>query len=132
MPPTIQAWLFFGGIVLLVVLIYTIVTVIKQKMIGHRLELLAEDILAFGRSSLTTELQRCDFCRNTSHVHLWRYGNANVTKEALICYLCVSRLQKHFHPSASRTGVHAHDSQYVQRDESPLNGSRGRQTLARR
>lgn len=130
-----QMWVYVGliTVVAMVILFYTLKEIYKQKMLARRLESLAEDIHAFGHSSLIRELQRCDFCRKTSHVHLWRYGNADVTNETLICYLCVSRIKKLLDPLATtHKGVQPHEINYVKRDESPPYRSRGRKTLARR
>ena len=132
--PGMLAWVYVGliTVVAMVLLFYILRTIFKHKMIARRLESLAEDVHAFGRSSLIKELQRCDFCRRTSHVHLWRYGNADVTHETLICYLCVSRIQKLLDPPTTYKGVRPHAINYVQRDGQPTYRSRGRQTLTGR
>ncbi len=112
------AWLIIGGLALLVVLIYVIVTIIKQRLRANRLELLAKDIHAFGRSTLTKHLQRCEFCNNTTHVHVWEYGNEHITKDVLICYLCASRIAKLLEPPAlPKNGVQTYDQQYAQRSQ---------------
>ena len=43
MSENMQVWFVFGTIALVIVLMYVLLTVIKQKMLAHRLELLAED-----------------------------------------------------------------------------------------
>ena len=129
------AWVYIGlfTVVVMVLLFFILRETFKQKMIAHRLESLAEDIRSFGRSSAIDELQRCDFCENSSHVHLWRYGNADVTNETFICYLCISRIQKHLaQPLPSPKGVHSNEIHYVQRDEQSVNRARSRKPFARR
>ena len=124
-----QTWMYIAliSVVVLVILFYILRTIINQRFLAHRLASFAEDIHAYGRSSLHTKLLQCGFCRNTSHVHVWKYGNANVTKEAFICYLCVSRIQKLLDPSLTRKGVSAYDlHQSSLRDEHPLDRSRSR------
>ena len=112
------AWLIIGGLAFLVVLIYVIVTIIKQHLLANRLELVAKDILSFGRSTLTKHLQQCEFCRNTSHVSVWEYGNEHITKDVLICYLCASRIVKLLEPPAlPKNGVQSYDQHYAQRSQ---------------
>lgn len=112
------AWLIIGGLASLMVLIYVIVTIIKQRLRANRLELLAKDILSFGRSPLIKHLQRCEFCRNTSHVSIWVYGNEHITKDALICYLCASRIAKLLEPPAlPKNGVQTYDQHHAQRSQ---------------
>ena len=126
-----MTWLILSGIVFLAVLISAIVTIIKQHLLANRLELLAKDILSFGRSTLTKHLQRCEFCRNTTHVHVWEYGNEHTSKEVLICYLCASRTDKLLEPPAlPKKGAIAYDRQ-PRRGERLVDRSRSRQTLAR-
>jgi len=125
------AWLWGGGLASLAVLIYALVTIIKHHLLANRLELLAKDILSFGRSTLTKHLQRCEFCHNTTHVHVWEYGNEHSTKEVLICYLCASRIAKLLDPpTLPKKGAIAHDRQ-PRRGERLIDRSRSRQTFAR-
>jgi len=129
-PPMVL--LVLGCLAFLAVLIYVIVTIFKQHMLANRLELLAKDIHAFGCSTLTKHLQRCEFCKNTSHVHMWEYGNEHITKDVLICYLCASRIAKHLEPPAlPKNGASTHDRQPL-KEQYSSNRSRSRQTLAGR
>ena len=133
MSPTLQLWVWFCAIAFLVLLTYAIVTLIKQHLIANRLAVLAEDILSFGRSTLTKHLQQCEFCKNTSHVSVWEYGNEHTVRDVLICYLCASRLAKLLEPPAlPKNGVPSYDQHHAQRNEQPAYRSRSRQTLARR
>jgi len=119
------AWLWAGGIAFIVLLTYTLVTIVKQHLIANRLAILAEDILSVGRSTLTKHLQQCEFCKNTSHVAVWEYGNEHTLKDVLICYLCASRIAKLLDPpTLPKNGAPIHDRQSSYR-------SRSRQTIAR-
>ena len=129
------AWVYVGlfTVVAMVVLFLILREIYRQKLRSRRLESLAEDIHRYGRSSLRDEVQRCDFCLHTSHVHLWQYGNADTTHETLICYLCVSRIQKPLEQlTPPKTGGHPYAVQYVQHDGQSTYSSRSRRPFARR
>ncbi len=104
MTPTLQIWLVLGGITFLAVLIYWLVATIKQRMIAYQLALLAEDIHAVGLATLIKEPIRCTVCKNASHVHVWQYGEKDAINEVLLCYLCASRIAKHFETSSQLKG----------------------------
>jgi len=119
MSPTLQLWVWAGAIAFIVILTYALVTIVKQHLIANRLAILAEDILSVGRSTLTKHLQQCEFCKNTSHVAVWEYGNEHNVKDVLICYLCVSRIAKLLEPPAlPKNGATIHDRHSFNRSRS--------------
>ena len=118
MSPVLWMWLVLGGISLLVILMYILITVYRQIVLTHRLALFAQDVQAFGYSTVMKHLQGCDFCNNTSHVSLWEYGNEHVRHQVLICYLCASRTErKHFASPEFQKGTRHHDGESLQREQ---------------
>ncbi len=100
----VQLWFLFGTLALLVVVMYVLVATIKQRILAHHLALLAQDIQAVGLATLKKEPIRCTMCKHASHVHLWQYGNEDAYNEVLVCYLCASRIAKHFETSSQLKG----------------------------